>query len=100
VVDLRLVTADMLDAARKVEATRLASLAESRAELTFELRIALQSPPDQDLDRGRMREEVYALRELERRVARVGSIVLHALDKVTPRGRVSTYGRRGAVQGG
>ena len=96
--DLRETTGHMLDAAKKVDVMRLQALAERRAEILFELEVTLANDPEKPEQPELLLVEHTELRDLERRLARVGSLVVRAIAKAAP-GPAETYGRAGRVTG-
>lgn len=97
--DLRGVTSEMLDAAKQVKVARLQELGERRGALVFELEVLLSSDPPRPDDPTALQEEYLELRDLERRLVRVSSLVLRAFARAGP-GETQTYGRAGRVIGG
>lgn len=96
VTQLRDVTEAQLDAALRLDGKELDRLNRQRTDVLFELQIALQRTPSDD-DRTLITREARRLSELEVRLARVASSVVHALDRVIPRSPPVTYGRNGLV---
>ncbi len=88
------VTEEHVDAAVALDAERVASLARRRADLLFELDIALQSKPRlTDAQKREVRLNTERLARAERRLAHVIGHVLTVLTPAVP----TVYGRSGRL---
>ena len=89
-------TEAQLQAAIALDGPRLAQLNQQRTDLTFQLQVALQDPP-QGEERTLLAGEARTLADLEVRLASIASNVVSALDRVVPHAPPVTYGRTGMV---
>lgn len=89
-------TLAQLDAAKKLDGATLTELNARRADLNFELQLALQAEisPEQ---RPALAAKARFLAGLERRLHAVANTVVEALDAAIPRRAPPTYGRTGRV---
>lgn len=94
---LREVTEAQLDAAIRIDPTRLTALNEERGALLFSLEVALAEPIDAD-ERPHVAAEARALADVETRVAQVARSVLHTLDRLSPGRPPARYSRTGVVR--
>jgi hypothetical protein len=98
IAELKALTEAQLHAAVALDGAKLARLNHDRADLVFNLQIALQECP-QTL-RGPLLEALADLRTTEDRLSRIAQTVVGTLDKVAPRPdspQPKTYGRTGRM---
>lgn len=86
-------TEEMLEAARKMNAPRMMELSSDRADLMFELRLALEESRIDDP--APITAVLAQVRELEHRLTHVAQLVLGTLERVLPTGPARTYGPTG-----
>ena len=94
---LAALTEDHVAAATALDAPRVDQLARQRADLQFELRVRLRTPPTlDDADKARTRAAAERLSRAERRFERIVGNVLHLISPVKVR-QPTTYGRTGRL---
>ena len=89
-------TEEQLDAARKLDGAQLTELNTRRADLSFELQVALDTEIFPE-DRPVLASRAKHLAGLERRLHGVASTVVDALDAAIPTRPPQVYGRTGRI---
>lgn len=89
-------TTEQIEAAKRLDGPTLAELGLKRADLSFELRCAMNEPTDEAL-KDQLLEAARGLKRLEERLANIAQAVTKALDAAMPSTSVVTYGRTGRI---
>lgn len=96
--ELLLLTRDQIEAARSLDGERLVELNSKRADVSFELQVALQEGIPEEIRR-EVEADAATLRMMEIRLERIAGTVVDILDTARPSPRARTYGRRGRMAG-
>ena len=93
---LIVLTTKQIEAAKRLDGPTLAELGLERADLSFELRCAMDEPASPEV-RARLVADARKLKRLEARLSTIAQTVTSALDRAMPPKNVVTYGRSGRV---
>jgi len=94
---LATLTAEQIEAAKRLDGPTLADLGILRADLNFELQCAVQEPVAEE-EHDALLAATRNLKSLEKRLATIAQTVTEALDAaLPPRGSVVTYGPKGRI---
>jgi hypothetical protein len=98
--ELRELTERQIVAARSLDNEAMQNLNELRSDHLFNLQVAIQAPPPQDLEEKRVLiEEVRRLQSAEDRLTRITELVLTTFEQMTPLTPTQTYGASGRLSG-